>query len=133
MRCVAAAFAAVSERRFDELAPLISPQIDWRGVPDGQTGTPRCHGRASALERMRVGLLARDGVSVSAFVEEGDRVLAHVHAASGAAADLSERFVVAEVHDGQISHLRGYVSESEAQAALRSPVLSDASAPADGA
>lgn len=133
MRTVAAAFAAVSERRFAELAPLISPEIDWRGVPDAQTGTPHCHGRASALERMRVGLLGGDGLSVSAFIEEGDRVLAHVHVASGGAPGPPERFVVAEVHDGQITQLRGYVSESEAHAGLRGRGLPDASPRAGGA
>jgi hypothetical protein len=65
---------------------------------------------------MRIGLLAGGRVSVSAFLEEGDRVLAHVHAVGED--EPPERFVVAEVHDGQITQLSGYASEPEARDAL---------------
>jgi ketosteroid isomerase-like protein len=78
MRTVAAAFTAVSERRFDDLAELVSPDIDWRGIREPDGGVPRCVGRQQAMERMRVGLLAGGQVSVSAFVEDGNSVLAHV-------------------------------------------------------
>ena len=71
-----------------------------------------------ALERMRTGLLANREVSVSAFVEEGDRVLAHVHRAGDDGLGPPERFLVAEVHDGQITHLSGYATEPEARDAL---------------
>ncbi len=75
---------------------------------------------------MRIGLLARGQVTVSAFVEEGDRVLAHVRRVDGRddpehpEDELAprERFTVAEVHDGQITHMRGYTTEAEAQVAL---------------
>ncbi|MDE3131078.1 MAG: ankyrin repeat domain-containing protein [Acidobacteriota bacterium] len=145
MRIVAAAFTAVSEGRFDDLAALIAPDIDWRGLPDAAGQVPRCDSREQALERIQVGLLASRRVSVSAFIEQGDRVLAHVHRADdrdqdaghgdGAGEDHSadhdgadhddgddaplERFVVAEVHNGQITSMCGYASEGEAQAALR--------------
>jgi hypothetical protein len=69
---------------------------------------------------MRIGLLANARVSVSSLVEEGDRVIAHVHSAAEEV-EPPERFVVAEVHDGQITHLSGYATEPEALDALRAP------------
>ncbi len=129
MRTVAAAFTAASEGRFDELGSMLADEIDWRGLPDEDGQIPGCHGRDQALERMRIGLLANSKVSVSAFVEEGDRVIAHVHRV-GDDDELGppERFLVAEVHDGQITHLRGYATEPEAQEALHAGrVTGDAS------
>jgi len=124
MRTVAAAFTAVSERGFDDLAELVSPEIDWRGIPEQDGGAPRCSGRAEALERMRVGLLAGGQVSVSAFVEDGNSVLAHVHHI-GEEPDSeqdgprrAERFVVAEVQDGLIVRMCGYATEAEARETL---------------
>ena len=67
---------------------------------------------------MRIGLLANSKVSVSAFVEEGDRVIAHVHRVGDDDLGPAERFLVAEVHDGQITHLCGYATEPEARDAL---------------
>jgi ketosteroid isomerase-like protein len=122
MRTVAAAFTAVSEGRFDDLSALLAPNIDWRGLPDEDGQVPRCSTRDQALERVRVGLLANREVSVSAFVEAGDRVLAHVHRVDDGDDDDGdmpvERFVVAEVHDGQITHMCGYATEPEAVDAL---------------
>lgn len=124
MRTVAAAFTAVSERRFDDLAVLVLPEIDWRGIREPDGGVPRCVGRKEAMELMRVGLLARDQVSVSSFVEDGNRVLAHVrHAYDESDVDedvlpRSERFVVAEVRDGLIVRMCGYATEQEARADL---------------
>ena len=129
MRTVAAAFTAVSEGRFAELGSMLAEQIDWRGLADEDGQIPRCHGRAEALERMRVGLVADGRVSVSAFVEEGDRVLASVHALGDDGPEPPERFVVAEVHDGQITELRGYASEPEARDALHADPAPDT--PAD--
>jgi ankyrin repeat protein/ketosteroid isomerase-like protein len=130
MRTVAAAFTAVSQRRFDDLAELVAPDIDWRGLPDEDGQTPRCTSRDQALERMQIGRLANRQVSVSAFTENGDRVLAHVHRTNTDEDEdededdtLVERFVVAEVHDGQITHMRGYASEREAQDALQAESL----------
>jgi ankyrin repeat protein/ketosteroid isomerase-like protein len=127
MRTVTAAFTAVSEGRFDELGPILAENLDWRGLPDEDGQIPRCRGRAEALERMRIGLLANSEVSVSALVEEGNRVLAHVHSVSAATAGPPERFLVAEVHDGQITHLRGYATEPEATDALRAGAPQDTS------
>ena len=118
MRTVTAAFTAVSEGRFDELGSLLAAEIDWQGLPDEDGQIPGCRGRAQALERMRIGLLANREVSVSAFVEQGDRVIAHVHRVGDDKLGPPERFLVAEVHDGQITHLRGYATEPEAQDAL---------------
>jgi ketosteroid isomerase-like protein len=118
MRTVTAAFTAVSEGRFDELGSMLAADIDWRGLPDEDGLIPGCHGRDEALARMRIGLLANDEVSVSAFVEEGDRVLAHVHRVGDNELGPPERFLVAEVHDGQITNLRGYATEPEAHDAL---------------
>jgi RimJ/RimL family protein N-acetyltransferase/ketosteroid isomerase-like protein len=118
MRTVAAAFAAASEGRFDALGAMLATEIDWRGIPDENGDIPRCAGRAEALERMRSGLLSNGRVAVSSLVEEGDRVLAHVHAAGDDPPEPAQRFVVAEVHDGQISQLRGYANEREATDAL---------------
>ena len=124
MRTVAAAFTAVSERRFDDLAELVSPEIDWRGIREPDGGVPRCVGREEAMERMRVGLLARDQVSVSSFVEDGNRVLAHVHHVDEDqntdedTLSQTERFVVAEVRDGLIVRMCGYATEQEARDAL---------------
>jgi ketosteroid isomerase-like protein len=67
---------------------------------------------------MRIGLLANSEVSVSAFVEEGDRVIARVHRVCDEELGPPERFLVAEVRDGQITHLRGYATEPEAHEAL---------------
>ncbi|MGH2926595.1 MAG: ankyrin repeat domain-containing protein, partial [Solirubrobacteraceae bacterium] len=129
MRTVAAAFTAVSERRFDDLGAMVAPDIDWRGLPDEDGQVPRCSSRDQALERMRVGLLANRQVSVSAFVEDGDRVLAHVHRIEDDDDDADdmpvERFVVAEVHDAQITHMRGYATEAEAIDALHAKSVPD--------
>jgi ketosteroid isomerase-like protein len=118
MRTVTAAFTAVTEGRFDELGTMLAADIDWRGLPDEDGQIPRCAGRAQALERMRIGLLANSQVSVSAFVEHGERVLAHVHLVDDDELGLPERFLVAEVHDGQITSLRAYATEPEARDAL---------------
>ncbi len=131
MRTVTAAFTAVSEGRFDDLGSLLADDIDWQGLPDEDGQIPRCAGRAPALARMRIGLLANDEVSDSAFVEEGDRVLAHVHRVSDDALKPPERFLVAEVHDGQITHLRGYATEPEAHDALHASSSPDASTDSD--
>jgi ketosteroid isomerase-like protein len=127
MRTVVAAFTAVSEGRFDELETMLADEIDWRGLPDEDGQIPGCHGRARALERMRIGLLANGEVSVSAFVEAGDRVLAHVHRVGDDELEPPERFLVAEVHDGQITNLDGYATEAEARAALDGRAPPDAS------
>ena len=42
-----------------------------------------------------------------------------------------ERFLVAEVHDGQITNLCGYATEPEAQDALHAGARPDASSDAD--
>jgi ketosteroid isomerase-like protein len=118
----------VSEGRFEELGSMLAEEIDWRGVADEDGQVPRCRGRAQALERMRVGLAATGRVSVSAFVEEGDRVLARVHAVGEDELEPPERFVVARVQDGQIIELRGYASEPEARDALHADTAPDAPA-----
>jgi ketosteroid isomerase-like protein len=120
MRTVTAAFTAVSQARFDELESMLAADIDWRGLVEEDGQVPRCHGRAQALERMRIGLLANGEVAVSALVEEGDRVLAHVHRVGDDELTPPERFMVAEVHDGQITQLCGYATEDEAHDALHS-------------
>jgi ketosteroid isomerase-like protein len=119
MRTVTAAFTAASQGRFDELGAMLADEIDWKGLPDEDGSIPRCHGRDQALERMRIGLLARGEVSVSAFIEEGDRVLAHVHRVGDDETSPPERFLVAEVHNGQITRLSGYATEPEAHDALQ--------------
>jgi ankyrin repeat protein len=119
MRTVTAAFTAASEGRFDELGSMLAAEIDWQGLPDQDGQIPRCHGRDEALARMRVGLLANRQVSVSAFVEAGDRVLAHVHRVGDDDQNPPERFLVAEVHDRQITNLCGYATEPDAYDALR--------------
>ncbi len=131
MRTVTAAFTAASEGRFDELGAMLADEIDWQGLPDEDGGIPRCRGRAQALDRMRIGLLARSEVAVSAFVEEGDRVLAHVHRVGDDETSPPERFLVAEVHDGQITNLRGYATEPEAHDALHAGSPPDASPESD--
>jgi ketosteroid isomerase-like protein len=127
MRTVTAAFTAVSEGRFHELGSLLADGLDWQGLPDQDGQVPRCRGRAEALERMRIGLLANNEVSVSAFVEEGDRVIAHVHRVGDDEGGPLQRFLVAEVHDGQITHLRGFATEPEAHDALHAGMPPDAS------
>ena len=115
----------MSEARFEDLGGFLASDIDWRGVADEDGQIPRCHGRDQALERMRIGLLANGRVSVSSLVEEGDRVIARVHGAAEEEVELPERFVVAEVHDGQITHLSGYATEPEALDALRAAAHED--------
>jgi ketosteroid isomerase-like protein len=124
---VTAAFTAASEGRFDELGSMLAEELDWQGLPDQDGQIPRCRGRAQALERMRIGLLASGKVSVSAFVEAGDRVLAHVHRVGDDELEPPERFLVAEVHDGQITNLCGYTTESEARDGLHAGSPTDAS------
>ena len=131
MRVVTAAFTAVSEGRFDELGLMLAADIDWQGLPDEDGLIPRCRGRDEALARMRIGLLANSEVSVSAFVEEGDRVIAHVHRVGDDTLGPPERFLVAEVHNGQITDLRGYATEPEAHDALHAGVPPDASPDSD--
>ena len=126
MRTVTAAFTAVSEGRFDELGSMLAAELDWQGLPDEDGQIPRCHGRAEALERMRIGLLAKRDVSVSAFVEVGDRVLAHVHRVGDDELQPPQRFLVAEVHDGQITNLHGFATEPEAYEALHAGPPPDA-------
>jgi ankyrin repeat protein/ketosteroid isomerase-like protein len=118
MRTVTAAFTAISEGRFDEFGSMLAAEIDWQGLAEEHGEIPRCRGRDQALDRMRIGLLANREVSVSAFLEEGDRVLAHVHGVAGDELGPPERFLVAEVHDGQITNLRAYATEPEAHDAL---------------
>jgi ketosteroid isomerase-like protein len=118
MRTVTAAFTAASEGRFDELGSMLAAEIAWQGLADEDGQIPRCRGRAQALDRMRIGLLANRKVSVSAFVEDGDRVLAHVHRVGDDELGPPERFLVAQVHDGQITNLCAYATELEAQDAL---------------
>jgi ketosteroid isomerase-like protein len=125
LRTVTAAFAAVAEGRFEDLGALLASDIDWRGVADEDGQIPRCHGRDQALARMRIGLLANAEVSVSALVEDGDRVIAHVHSAGDGEVQPRDRFVVAEVHDGQITHLAGFASEPEALDALHAAAPPD--------
>ncbi len=127
MRTVTAAFTAAAEGQFDELGSMLAADIDWQGLPDEDGQIPRCNGRDEALERMRIGLLANGEVSVSAFVEEGDRVLAHVHRAGDDELGPPERFLVAEVDDGQITRLRAYATEPEAHDALHAGAPADAS------
>ena len=132
MRTVAAAFTAVSERRFDDLAELVAPDIDWRGIAEADGSVPRCTTREQAIERMQIGLLAGQ-VSVSAFVEDGDSVLAHVHRIAddndpdedGEALPRAERFVVAKVSDGVIVRMCGYATEQEARDDLARPGRSE--------
>jgi ketosteroid isomerase-like protein len=131
MRTVTAAFTAVSEGRFDELGSMLAAEIDWQGLTDEDGHIPRCHGRTEALERMRIGLLANSEVSVSAFVEKGDRVLAHLHRVGDDELGPPERFLVAEVHDGQITNLRGYATEPEARDALHAGPPPNASPDSD--
>ncbi len=131
MRTVTAAFTAVSEGRFDELGSLMAEGLDWQGLPDEDGQIPRCRGRAQALDRMRIGLLANGEVSVRAFVEEGDRVIAHVRRVGDEQAGPPERFLVAEVHDGQITHLRGYATEPEALQALLAGAVPDTPSDSD--
>jgi ketosteroid isomerase-like protein len=118
MRTVTAAFTAVSEGHFDELENLLAVDLDWRGAPDEDGSIPSCHGRAVALERMRIGWAARGEVGVTALVEEGDRVLARVRRTHTDRPEPPDRFVVAEVQDGQITRLCGYLTEEEARDAL---------------
>jgi ketosteroid isomerase-like protein len=131
MRTVTAAFTAVSAGRFDDLGSMLAAEIDWQGLPDEDGEIPRCAGREEALERMRIGMLANDKVSVSAFVEEGDRVLAHVHRVGDDELGPPERFLVAEVHDGQITNLCGYATEPQAQDALHARSPTDTSLDVD--
>ena len=131
MRTVTAAFTAVSEGRFDELGSMLAAEIDWQGLAQADGQIPRCRGRDQALQRMRIGLLANRQVSVSAFVEAGDRVLAHVHPVGDGESEAPERFLVAEVHDGQITQLCGYATEPEAREALHAGSPPDASPPSD--
>jgi ankyrin repeat protein len=123
MRTVAAAFTAVSERRFDDLAELVAPDIDWQGIAEADGSVPRCTTREQAIERMQVGLLAGGQVAVTALAEHGNSVLAHVHRVaddndldeSEEALTRAERFVVAEVSDGLIVRMCGYATEQEAR------------------
>jgi ketosteroid isomerase-like protein len=131
MRTVTAAFTAVSEGRLDELGSMLAAEIDWQGLPDEDGQIPRCHGRDEALKRMRIGLLADSEVSVSAFVEDGDRVLAHVNRVGDDTRKPPERFLVAEVCDGQITNLCAYATESEAHDALHADAPQDASPDSD--
>jgi ankyrin repeat protein len=133
MRTVAAAFTAVSERRFDDLAELVAADIDWRGIAEADGSNPRCTTRKQAIERMQIGLLAGGQVSVSALVEDGNCVLAHVHpTADDSDPDedeedrpRAERFVVAEVSEGLIVRMCGYATEQEARDDLAQPGRSD--------
>ncbi|MFZ0387829.1 MAG: hypothetical protein WAL22_19355 [Solirubrobacteraceae bacterium] len=76
-------------------------------------------------------MLTNSEVSVSAFIEAGDRVLAHVHRVGDDTVGPAERFLVAEVHDGQITNLCGYASEPEARDALHAGAPPDASPNSD--
>lgn len=118
MDSVAAALAAVREGRFEQLGQMLSRDIDWRGLADEDGFVPSCHGRAAALENMRRGKVAAGEVSVSALVEYGERVLARVKRVGDGSAP-NEWFVLAEVHDGQITKLQGFGTEQAARAALQ--------------
>jgi hypothetical protein len=124
MRTVAAAFTAASEGRLEELGSMLAAEIECLGLAEQDGHIPGC-GRAQALERMRIGLVANGEVSVSAFLEEGDRVLAHVHRVGDNELGPPERFLIAEVHDGQITKLRGYATEAEAEEVLHAGLPPD--------
>lgn len=118
MRTVAAALTAVSAGRFDELEPLLAEDLDWRGLAGDDGSVPRCQGRAEALERMRIGWVARGEVAVTALVEEGDLVLARVDGTRPDDPEPRGRFVVAGVHAGQITRLCAYATEEEARVGM---------------
>ncbi len=115
MESVSAAYAAVTQGRFDELSRLLADDLDWRGLAEPDGSVPGCRGRATALARMRRGMLVAPGeVTVSAFVEHDDRVLAHVVRRETDGTQRM-RFVVAEVRGHEIARLRAYATESEAR------------------
>ena len=118
MNSVSAAYVAVSRGRYDELAPLLAAELDWRGLecPDGEVSS--CHGRDEALTAMQRGPGVASGVvGVREFVEHGDRVLARVVRREDDGSE-RERFVVVEVQGGEITRLRAFASEREAHVAL---------------
>jgi ABC-2 type transport system ATP-binding protein len=118
---VSAAYAAVSHGRFDDLAPLLAANIDWQGIAGPEGETPGCHGRETALAVMRRGMLAGGTVTVRELVEHKTRVLARVVRDAGDGGEVTH-FVVADVHEGQITRLRAFAGEPEARAALRAPL-----------
>jgi ketosteroid isomerase-like protein len=130
MRSVTTAFTAVSEGRFDGLGSMLAAEIDWQGLPDEDGQIPAAVG-ATKRSNGRIGLLANREVSVSSFLEAGDRVLAHAHRVADGELGPPERFLVAEVHDGQITNLRGYATEPEAHDALHAGSPPDPSPESD--
>ena len=124
MRTVAAALTAVSQGRFDELAWIAAGARDRLAGPS-RRGRPDPPVPTDAIKRSNESgsvWLADGKVSVSALVEEGDRVVAHIHSVGDDEFPPPERFLVAEVHDGQITSLRGYATETEARDALARPL-----------
>jgi hypothetical protein len=115
----------VAGGRWDEVAWLLSPELDWRGLGGEDGVVPRCRGRSTAVEVMARGRLAERDVDVSEFVERGNLVLARVGSAD-ADAHRSERFVLAEVVHGAIVRLHAVATEAQARAALERRTLADA-------
>jgi hypothetical protein len=58
-------------------------------------------------------------------------VIAHVQRVGDDEVGPPERFLVAEVHGGQITHLRGYATEPEANEALHAGAPAGASSDSD--
>ena len=116
---VATAYAAASRGRFDELAPLLAEDIDWRGLPDEDGEVPSCRGRATAVEVMRRGAgLAAGRVSVQEFVEHDNRVLARVIRHDPDGPDRMH-FTLIEINpQGQIARMYAYASEEDARRVL---------------
>jgi ketosteroid isomerase-like protein len=115
---VSTAYDAVARGRFDELAPLLAEDIDWRGLPDEDGLIPGCHGRTTALGVIQRGAgLAVGEVSVHELAEHENRVLATLvrHDPDGD----RTHYVLVEVNGrGEIARLRAYQGEHEARLAL---------------
>ena len=93
-----------AQELLEALEQTATPLTGERGVPTTQTGAA-----------MRTVTAAFTAVSEGRFDELGP----------------PERFLVAEVDDGQITHLRGYATEPEAQQALHTGSPPDASPNSD--
>jgi ketosteroid isomerase-like protein len=118
MDTVTAAYSAVTQGRWDELASLLAADLDWYGLPEEDGWVPHCRGRPAALERVRHGPLTHPGqVTVRALVEHDDCVIADVVRREPDGSE-SERFVVAEVRGGEVARLRAFATEGEARRLL---------------
>lgn len=111
------ALTAARDGRLDAVGGFLAPEVDWQGLAGEDGVMPTCHGREQALQWMGQGLFARGEVAIGSLEEYGHRVLVSVIGSDAEDAP-RDRFLIAEVHNGEITNLTAFAEEARAREAL---------------